>query len=187
MKLLSYFMESKKSTNETDILDKVQCLRQNPTMFLRLDLFLWSQWKVAIEVVGGTLLWCVHYKDLCTLRQTQQDRYSFFLFFYWQRETYPVSFTLFFFSFTWGDDQVPKISHISNNLTLSKTFNFEDIYHLKISQSSDHYWKRDYIVGHLTQDYSDVGQLTPEYGHEKMMLCHQVPQLSLSVGPTFPS
>ena len=65
-----------------------------------------------------------------------------------------------------------KISHIDYNLTLSKTFNFEDAYHLKISQSSDHYWKRDYIVGHLTQDYSDVGQLTSEYGHEKMMLCH---------------
>jgi len=80
-----------------------------------------------------------------------------------------------------------KISHISNNLTLSKTFNFEDAYHLKISQSSDHHWKRDYIVSHLTQDYSDVGQLTSEYGHEKMTLCHQVPQLSLSVGPTLPS
>jgi len=32
-----------------------------------------------------------------------------------------------------------KISHIDYNLTLSKTFNFEDAYHLKISQSSDHY------------------------------------------------
>jgi len=32
-----------------------------------------------------------------------------------------------------------KISQINYNLTLSKTFNFEDAYHLKISQSSNHY------------------------------------------------
>jgi len=372
MKLLSYFMESKKSVNENDLFDNVPCFRQKPTMFLRLDLFLCFQWKVVVEVVeGDPPMMCplqrpMHFatdpagqvplsvfllekwdisrdlctlqqtqqdrypflffywksetypgiyalcdrpsrtgtpfcfstgkvrhiqgsmdfatdpagqvplsvfllekwdisRDLCTLQQTQQDRYPFlffywksetypgiyglcnrpsrtgtpfcfstgkgshiqgsmhfatdpagqvplsvfllekwdissdlwtlqqtqqdrypFLFFYWKRETYPVSLTLFFF-LSKVMTRYQKISHISKNLTLSKTFNFEDAYHLKISQSSDHHWKIDYIVGHLTQDYSDVGRLTPEYGHEKMTLCHQVPQLSLSVGPTLPS
>lgn len=32
-----------------------------------------------------------------------------------------------------------KISHIDYNITLSKPFKFEDVYHLKISQSSAHY------------------------------------------------
>jgi len=71
------------------------------------------------------------------LQQTQQDRYPF-LFFYWKRETYPVSLTLFFF-LSKVMTRYQKISHISKNLTLSKTFNFEDAYHLKISQSSDHH------------------------------------------------
>lgn len=109
---------------------------QKPTMFLRLDRFLFFQWMV---VVRDPSLVCPLQTDVCDT-PSRTGTPSFCLSTGRERHIQSPKHCVFFF----GPEvmtRYQKISHIDYNITLSKPFKFEDVYHLKISQSSAHYWK----------------------------------------------